>query len=136
MRKSVYLDSECYLYTGSASNYDRGLTHGRRNLLLTWPSTRNDALKPEMRCLGLSPGRLVTYFEVPFRDHSDEEIERIKTLVALARAVFVIWLGAVRESSKLPIKDLVPRGRDKIGYHGLASHNPLIYNIKNNGRRI
>jgi len=72
-RKSVYLDSECYLYTGSASIYDRGLTDGRRNLLSTWPSTRNDAPKPEMRCLGLSPGRLVTYFEVPFRDDSDEE---------------------------------------------------------------
>jgi hypothetical protein len=47
MRKSVYLDSECYLYTGSASNYYRGLTHGRCNLLSTWPSTRNDAPKPE-----------------------------------------------------------------------------------------
>jgi hypothetical protein len=89
-RKSVYLDSECYLHTGSASNYDRGLTDGRHSLLSTWPSTRNDAPKLEMRCLGLSPGRLVTYFEVPFRDDSDEEIERIKILVALARAVFVI----------------------------------------------
>jgi hypothetical protein len=88
-----------------------------------------------MRCLGLSPGRLVTYFEVPFRNESDEEIERIKILVALARAVFVIWLGAVRESSKLPIMDLVPRGLGKIGYYGLVSHNPLIYNVKNYGRR-
>jgi hypothetical protein len=134
-RKSVYLDSECYLYTCSASNYDRGLTDGRRNLLSTWPPTGNDAPKPEMKCLGLSPGRLVTYFAVPFRDDSDEEIERIKTLVTLARAVFVIWLGAVRESSKLPIKDIAHSGLDKIDYHGLASHKPLIYIIKNNGRR-
>jgi hypothetical protein len=46
-RKSVYLDSECYLYTSSASNYGRGLTDGRRNLLSTWPSTRNDAVTAE-----------------------------------------------------------------------------------------
>jgi hypothetical protein len=61
-----------------------------------------------MRYLGLTPGKLVKYFEAPFRDDSDKEIERIKTLVALARAIFVIWLGAVREESKYPIKDLVP----------------------------
>jgi hypothetical protein len=61
------------------------------------------------------------------------EIERIKTLVALARAIFVIWLGAVREESKYPIKDLVPWGLNNIGYHGLASHNPLSYNTKITG---
>jgi hypothetical protein len=86
-----------------------------------------------MRCLGLTPGKLVKYFEAPFRDDSDEEIERIKTLVALARAIFVIWLGAVREESKYPIKDLVPWGLNNIGYHGLASHNPLSYNTKITG---
>lgn len=108
MSKSVYLNSECYLYTSFTSNYNCSLIHGRYNLLLIWPLTRNDIPKLEMRYLDLSPRRLVTYFKVPFRDYLNKEIERIKTLVALTRAVFVIRLRAIRGSSKLPIKDLVP----------------------------
>jgi hypothetical protein len=43
-----------------------------------------------MRYQGLTLRDLIKYFEVAFRDDFYKEIERVKTLVALARAVFVI----------------------------------------------
>ena len=46
--------------------------------------------------------------EAAFRDDSDKEIERVKTLVTLVRADFVVSFGAVRVESKYVIKYLVP----------------------------
>jgi hypothetical protein len=87
-RKRIYLDSECHLYIGSCSKNSGCLADKRRNLLSTWRSTRYDPPKPQIRDLGLNPGKkLITFFEVPFKDNSDQEIERIRRLVALARAV-------------------------------------------------
>jgi len=68
-------------------------------------------------------------FEVPFSDDSDEEIRRIRSLLALARAVFVMWLGAVDDISKPAIDEFTPWRQQDIMYHGLASHNPLVYDI-------
>ena len=52
--------------------------------------------------------KFVMLFEVPFKDGGNEEVRRISTLVTLAKVVFTIWLGAVRESLQLVIKELVP----------------------------
>jgi hypothetical protein len=129
--KSDYFDKECYLYVGSASQYDYGLSGTRYKHLSTWPSRRNDPPEPDIRDLGLSPrGKFITLFEVPFKDGSSQEIRRIRTLVTLARAVFVVWLGAVKESSKPAIKELNPWELECIHYRGLASHNPLAKNIR------
>ncbi|KAK0707155.1 hypothetical protein B0T21DRAFT_377259 [Apiosordaria backusii] len=66
-RKRTYHDSECYLYLGSASKFGAGLADKRRALLSTWPSTRQQPPKPQMRSLGMSPkSKIVTLFEVPF----------------------------------------------------------------------
>ena len=68
--------------------------------------------------------------EVPFADDSTEEIKRLRTLVALARAVLVIWLGAVKKDSKKAITGLVPWDIEPINYLGLSSHNGLWRNIR------
>jgi hypothetical protein len=65
--------------------------------------------------------------EVPFKDGSDEAVERIRRLVRLAREVFVIWLAAAKDCSA--IKEIAPWGLEDIRYRGLASHN-LTRNIK------
>lgn len=49
--------------------------------------------------------------------------------MAVARAVFVIWLGAVKDPLKPTISSLTPWQPERIQYHGLASQNPLLYNI-------
>jgi hypothetical protein len=45
----------------------------------------------------------------------------------------VIWLGAVKESSKPEIKELIPWDLKSINYHGLASHNPLARDVRDPG---
>ncbi len=128
--KSVYFDDECYVYIGSASKYGRDLSSKKLELLSTWPCSRTRAPRPEIKDLGLGPkGQLITLFEVPFRDNSDEEVMRIRSLVTLARAIFAIWLGAVRELANPEIKRLVPWELEGLHYHGLTGYNPLARNI-------
>jgi hypothetical protein len=127
---SDFHDSECYLYLGTASSYGGGLACKRQDLLSPWPSARQKPPRLEICDLGLSHRKLVTVLEIPFLDSSDEEIRRIRTLVALARAVFVIWLGAVKPVWKPAIDGLTPWRQQDIPYHGLACHNPLVYDIK------
>ena len=126
-KKSVYFDNECYLYLGSASRLGRGLSYRSHGLRSTWPGPQQECTpKPEMKYHGLSPtGKFITLFTIPFKNDSMEEVQRTRTLVTLARAIFVIWLGAVKEDSKLAVEDLVPWGGKDISYHGFASHNPL-----------
>ena len=54
------------------------------------------------------------------QDRSDAEVKKIRALVTLARAVFVIWLGAVKELSNLVIKELVFWEEGNINYRALA----------------
>lgn len=78
----------------------------------------------------MSPkSKIVTLFEVPFENDSDEQVRTVRSLVAVARAVFVIWLGAVKDPLKPTISSLTPWQPERIQYHGLASQNPLLYNI-------
>lgn len=123
--KSFYSENEYCLYVGSASDYGRSLSGRRSSILSTWPSTRNDAFKFMTKDHGLSPKRkFITFLEVPFKGGGDEEVGRIRSLAILAKAVFAIWLGAVRESSKPAIKELAPWAVENVRYLGLANHNP------------
>lgn len=54
------------------------------------------------------------------QDRSDAKVKKIRALVTLARAVFVIWLGAVKELSNLVIKELVFWEEGNINYRALA----------------
>lgn len=74
-------------------------------------------------------GQFVTLLEVPFADDSTEEIKRVRTLVALAKAVLVIWPGAAKKQSRKAIEGLVPWDIATIDYLGFASHNPFLRNI-------
>ncbi|KAK0118601.1 hypothetical protein ONS96_011692 [Cadophora gregata f. sp. sojae] len=122
-------DDECYLWVGSASMYGGGLESRKENLLSWSRYTENEAPKFEMKNLGLSRrGKLLfTLLEVPFENDSAEEIQRIRRLVTLAREVFVIWLAAAKDCSK--VKEAVPWELADIFYHCLAGHN-LTRNIK------
>ena len=42
----------------------------------------------------------------------------------------MIWLGALKDPSKAVVGELTPWRQEGIDYHGLASHNPLLYDIK------
>lgn len=121
-------DNECYLWIGSASKYRGGLKSREENLLSSSRSTQNEAPKPTIRNLGLSrTGKLITLLEISFKNDSEEEDERIRRFVTLAREVFVIWLAAAKDCSA--IKEIVPWEWGDIRYYGLASHN-LARNIK------
>lgn len=121
-------DSECYLWVGSASKHSSGLEGRKENLLSSSRLTRNETPKPHIKDLGLRLTRkFITLLEIPFKDDSAEEVERIRRLVTLARGVFVIWLAAAEDRSA--IKEVVPWELEGIHYRGLASHN-LTRNIK------
>src|SRR2546423_347665 len=69
--------------------YGCGLRDKGLNLLSSLPSTRNDAPKPDIRYHGLSlKENLITLFEVPFKNGSDEEVKRVRAPVTLAKGVF------------------------------------------------
>lgn len=126
-RSSVCFDNECCLYVGSASKFDRGLRHKRLQVLSTSPGARNYAPRPYMRNHNLiSKGKLITLFEMPFKDDSDEEARRVRRLVTLAREVYAIWLGAIKDRSNPVINELVPWGLEHIRYRGLAGLSSLL----------
>lgn len=123
---SFHFDNECYVYVGSATHCDTGLA-GRKAKLL---SRGDDSIMRYIDWHRLDRrGQFVTLLEVPFADDSAEEIKRVRTLVALAKAVLVIWLGAVGKQSRKAIAGLVPWDIATINYLGLAGHNPLLRNI-------
>lgn len=53
----------------------------------------------------------------------------MRTLVMLARAILVIWLGAIRENSKPAIQELVPWVLENIGYRGFAGYGSMAKDI-------
>lgn len=120
----AYLDKHFCLFVGSTSEYGVGLSGTRRRLLSKQSSTQADyTTKAFLKEHGFSRrGKLVTLLEVPFKDKSLQETMRVRALVRLARAVFIIWLGAVREAAKPAIKQLVPWELECIRYQGFASH--------------
>ena len=127
---SFHFDDECYLYIGSTTRYGTGLA-GRKAKLLSRPYRGDDSIINAINYHKLDRrGKFVTLLEVPFADDSTEEIKRVRTLVALARAVLVIWLGAVKKESKKAITGLVLWDIETINYLGLSSHNGLWRNIR------
>ena len=127
------MDDECYLYIGSASKYGAGLkAKGRPAKWMSWCRPREKTwLQNKIECYSLNPrGSFILLFEIPFKDDSDEEVERVRRLVALAKAVFTIWLGAVKKVSRSAIPEFIPWELDDIRYNGLGECNPLLRNIK------
>ncbi|KAL2012465.1 hypothetical protein VTN00DRAFT_5183 [Thermoascus crustaceus] len=128
--KPVCFDKQFHLLLGTTSQYGVGLRGTKDQLLSKWSSKRKDNPRSLVEGLNLSKhGKLVTLLEVPFKDDSHEETLRVRALVRLARAVFAIWLGAVRESSKPLIQKLVPWELEYIRYRGLASCKFLAFNL-------
>lgn len=94
---SSHFDNERYVYIGSATHYGTGL-EGRKANLLSRPYPGSDSIINSIRFHRLNRrGKFVTLLEVPFADDSTEEIEGVRTLVTLAEAVLVIWLGGVNK---------------------------------------
>ena len=127
---SFHFDNECYVYIGSATHCGTGLAD-RKAKLQSRPYRGDDSIIKSINFHRLDRrGKFVTLLEVPFADDSTEEIKRVRTQVALARAVLVIWLGAVTKQSRKAITGLVPWDVETINYLGLSSHNGLWRNIR------
>ena len=127
---SFHFDNECFVYVGSATKYNKGL-RDQKDELSVRPYRGDSSVMRYIEFHRLDPrGQFVTLLEVPFADNSNEEIERVRTLVALARAVLVIWLGAVLKESRKAITGIVPWDVESIGYSGLAGPNGLTRNIR------
>lgn len=121
------------VYIGSASKYPGGLRLRRRRMLLRSSKPQDEALKHKIKRLDLDPeGVFITLFMVPFRDGPDGDVLNVRAVVILARAVLMIWLGAVDEGLKPVIRDLAPWGLDN-QYAGLAGDNPLAINFHGSG---
>ena len=128
-KASYHFDDECYVYIGSTARHGKGLG-GRRAELQSRPYRGMDAIIRSIDYHKLDRrGQFVTLFEVPFADDSREEVERIRTLVTLAKAVLVIWLGAVEKRSRTAITGLVPWDIETISYLGIGGHNALYRDI-------
>ena len=129
-RGSFHFDNECYVYIGSATKYDRGL-RDRKARFQSRPYRGDESLIHYINFHRLDRrGKFVTLLEIPFADDSVQEITRVRTLVALAKAVLVIWLGAVDKPSRKAITGLVPWDIETISYLGLVAHNGLSRNIR------
>ena len=127
---SFHFDNECFVYVGSATQYNKGL-RDRKDQLSVRPYRDDSSVMDYIEHHRLDPrGQLVTLLEAPFADNTNEEIERVRTLVVLARAVLVIWLGAVWKESRKAITGIVPWDIESISYSGLAGHNGLFRNIR------
>ena len=127
--KPVSSENQHYLYVGSTTEHNGGLRYHRLKLLSPSAWTQNDP-KVDIRDLDLDTrGQFVTLFEIPFKDDSYEEISRVRHLVTLAKTVFVVWLGAVKDHSKPAITELVPWGLENIRYHGLSGYRAVMQDI-------
>ena len=118
-----------YLYIGSASSYEGGLTrrisqhlekrHGRRV-----PRLQRDIKKKDLK----GPGRFVTFMVMKIKNPSVEDVLDVRRTVTIAEAILTIWLGALQSPSS-HLKDISPWDLQTLSYTPWCSHNPLILDV-------
>ena len=124
-REVIHRERECYLYVGSASKYEYGLSWRRYQHLSESAQLHNRRLRALIRRKGLKrKGHFITLMMVEMDSAEKEEIVRVRHLVTLAEAMFTFWLGALENPDSLH-----PWTMTAVPYSGCCSHNPLTKDI-------
>ena len=129
-RSSGFNKDRRYLYIGSATQYNHGLSDAKDKLESTsrWNPERGPKHAIRHHQLNMK-GTFITLSRVPFKGDCDAEIRRVRRVVVIARAVFRIWLGVVADDANEEFTESTPWNLKDIMYHGFTRCNCFSKNI-------
>lgn len=118
----VRMDSDRYLFVGSASKYDGGLLARKR-------SQSEKGLSKKMKKKHLVEDVFVTLMTMKMDDSSEQSVLDVRRTVTIAKSILRLWLGALGNPPH-DLRVLYPWYPETPGYNPWCLINPLTKDIK------